>query len=205
MAEPPNEPEVPDESKSQDKSKAPGEAELPRETVEEAERLTHLARDAEGSEADAYQEKRDRLLAKQDFVARVREDETRRVLVLHPDEWLEAGTIQVERIEDTERAVEIPLDGPGDPDDWDEIDTHNRAVAATVREQHGEIHGANAEAFAGFMSNHYARPVESATNVEVTQFRTEYFPRNAWPTDEQKSVVETSIELVFDCVSCVSR
>nr|WP_084186251.1 rnhA operon protein [Haladaptatus litoreus] len=170
------------------------------ETVEEAERLTHLARTADGDEADAYRNERATLLAEQDFVARVREDETRSVLVLHPDEWLEGGTIQVERIDDTERAVEIPLDGPGDPDDWDDIDAHNRAVAAAVREQHGDVHGANAEAFADFMSNHYARPVESATDEEVTEFCTEYFPRNAWPTDEQKLVVETSVELVFNCV-----
>ncbi|WP_049970824.1 DUF7108 family protein [Haladaptatus cibarius] len=200
MADLPDETEASDELESRDEAESPDESELPQETVEEAERLTHLARDVEGDEADAYRNERDELLAEQDFVARVREDEARSVLVLHPADWLEDSTIQVERIEDTERAVEIPLDGPGDPDDWDDIDAHNRAVAATVREQHGDVHGANAEAFADFMSNHYARPVESATDEEVTEFCTEYFPRNAWPTDEEKSIVETSVELVFDCV-----
>ncbi|WP_435153241.1 DUF7108 family protein [Haladaptatus sp. DFWS20] len=183
----------------------PDDRELPTETVEEAERLTHLARDADGDEADTYRDERDRLLAEHDFVARTREDDTRTVLVLHPDEWLADGTIRVERIEDTERAIEIPLDGPGDPDNWDEIDAHNRTVAAAVRENHGDVHGANAESFADFMSNHYARRVESATDDEVTEFCTEYFPRNAWPSDKQKTVVEQSVELVFDCVSCSSR
>ncbi|WP_458206381.1 DUF7108 family protein [Haladaptatus sp. NG-SE-30] len=180
-------------------------AELPDETIEAAERLTHLERAAGEEEAEAYRTERKRLLADHDFTARIREDDTRTVLVLHPDEWLDDGTIRVERIEDTNRAVEIPLDGPGDPDDWDEIDEHNRAVAREVRDSHGDVHGANAEAFADFMSNHYARPVESATETEVTEFCTEYFRRNAWPSAEQKEVVEKSVELVFESVSCASR
>ncbi|WP_458189245.1 DUF7108 family protein [Haladaptatus sp. NG-WS-4] len=180
-------------------------ADLPPQTVEEAERLTHLARAAREDEAEAYRAERERLLAEHDFTARIREEDVRTVLVLHPGEWVEDGTIRVERIEDTERAVEIPLDGAGDPDDWDEIDDHNRAVARTVREEHGDVHGANASAFADFMSNHYARRVETATEDEVTEFCTEYFKRNAWPTDQQKKVVEKSLELVFESVSCVSR
>ncbi len=184
-------------------------AELPDDTISEAERLTHLARDREDggekAEAEAYRKERERLLDEHGFVARIREEETRTVLVLHPDEWVEDGTIRVERIEDTDRAVEIPLTGAGDPDDWDEIDEHNRAVAARVRDEHGDIHGANAEAFADFMGNHYARPVESATSVEVDEFLTEYFPRNAWPSEEQKKSVQESVELVFDCVSRTSR
>ncbi|WP_227376435.1 DUF7108 family protein [Haladaptatus halobius] len=180
-------------------------AELPDHTISETERLTHLAHDAEGDEAETYRAERKRLLAEHDFTARVREDDARTVLVLHPAEWVEDGAIQVGRIEDTDRAVEIPLDGPGDPDDWDEIDEHNRAVARAVREAHGEVHGANAEAFADFMSNHYARPVESATDAEVAEFRTDYFRRNAWPTDAQKEVVEKSVELVFKSVTSASR
>ncbi|WP_266076490.1 DUF7108 family protein [Haladaptatus caseinilyticus] len=191
--------DLPDEPRPQD------DRELPTETVEAAERLTHLARDTEGDEAETYRDERDKLLEEYDFVARVRDDDTRTVLVLHPDEWLDDEAIRVERIDDTERAIEIPLDGPGDPDDWDEIDAHNRAVAETVRDEHGDVHGANAEAFADFMSNHYARQVESATDAEVTEFCTEYFRRNAWPTDEQKRVVERSVELVFNSVSCASR
>lgn len=180
-------------------------AELPNDTISEAERLTHLARDGEGEEAERYREERRRLLEEHGYVARIRDEDTRTVLVLHPAEWVEDGTIRIERIEDTDRAVEIPLTGPGDPDDWDDIDGHNRAVAARVREEHGDVHGANAAAFADFMSNHYARPVESATNDEITEFLTEYFPRNAWPTEEQKDDVKESVELVFDCLTRTSR
>ncbi|WP_423745290.1 rnhA operon protein (plasmid) [Haladaptatus sp. SPP-AMP-3] len=180
-------------------------AELPDDTISEAERLTHLARDREGEEAEQYRAERTQLLETHGFVARIREEDTRTVLVLHPEEWVEGGTIRVERIEDTDRAVEIPLTGAGDPDDWDEIDEHNRAVAARVREEYGDVHGANAEAFADFMGNHYARPVESATSDEVDEFLTEYFPRNAWPTSEQKKTVKESVELVFECVSRTAR
>ncbi|MCO8245095.1 MULTISPECIES: rnhA operon protein [unclassified Haladaptatus] len=182
---------------------------LPNDAVSEAERLTHLARDREDTgaetEAEEYRAERERLLAEHGFVSRIREESARTVLVLHPDEWVEDGTIRVERIEDTDRAVEIPLTGAGDPDDWDEIDEHNRAVVERVRDEHGDVHGANAEAFADFMGNHYARPVESATRNEVAEFLNDYFPRNAWPTGEQKKTVNESVELVFDCVSRTSR
>ncbi|MFQ3293397.1 MAG: hypothetical protein ACI8VE_000459, partial [Natrialbaceae archaeon] len=33
---------------------------------------------------------------------------------------------------------------------------------------------------------------------EIDEFLTEYFPRNAWPSAEQESVVETSLEYVFE-------
>lgn len=182
---------------------------LPNDAVSEAERLTHLAREREDTgaetEAEEYRAERERLLAEHGFVSRIREESARTVLVLHPDEWVEDGTIRVERIEDTDRAVEIPLTGAGDPDDWDEIDEHNRTVVERVRDEHGDVHGANAQAFADFMGNHYARPVESATRNEVEEFLTEYFPRNAWPTGEQKKTVNESVELVFDCVSRTSR
>ena len=181
-------------------------ADLPDDTIEEAERLTRLARNAtDDDEREAYLAERASLLDPHDFTARVRNEDTRDVLVLHPDEWTEDGTIRVERVDDTDRAAEIPLDGPGDPDDWDEVDEHNRAVAVAVGDAHGDVHGANAAAFADFMSNHYARPVESATDGEVEEFLSEYFPRNAWPTDEQKAVVDESVELVFECASATSR
>ena len=173
--------------------------ELPEAVVERAERLTRLAREAvDDAEAGAYREERASLLEDREFVAREREDDAATVLVLHPEEWVEDGTIRVERVEDTTRAVEIALDGPGDPEEWDAVDERNRAVAERVREAHGDVHGDNAAAFADFMSNHYARPVESATDDEVAEFLAEYFPRNAWPTKEQQAVVEESVERCFD-------
>lgn len=186
-------PEPPDEESSDREDK------LPEETAEQAERLTRLAREAvDDAEAAAYREDRAAVLSDHDFTARVRDDDTGATLVLHPDEWVADGTIRTDRIDDTNRAVEISLSGPGDPDDWEEVDEHNREVVAHVRAEHGDVHGDNAAAFADFMGNHYARPVESATGPEVEEFLEDYFPRNAWPDDRQRALVEESIEYVFE-------
>lgn len=172
-------------------------AELPEETVEEATRLTRLARRAvDPDEASAYRGRRGELLAEHDFTARVREDDGIETLVLHPAEWVEDGTIRPDRIGEIDRAIEIQVAGPESPDDWDAVEEHNRAVARRVREAHGEVHGANASAFADFMGNHYAKPVEEATPEERREFLAEYFVRNAWPSEEQKKCVERSLQHV---------
>lgn len=173
--------------------------ELPENVRKDAERLTRLARNAtDDAETNSYRDERDELLAEYGFTARVRTDDMREILVLHPSEWVEGETIRVERIDETDRAFEIPLTGPGDPDDWESVDEHNTSVANAIERKYGEVHGANATAFADFMSNHYARPVESATSDEIDEFLTEYFPRNAWPSDEQKAVVEQSVTYALD-------
>jgi hypothetical protein len=175
------------------------DTELSEATVEQAERLTRLARDAvDGSEAEAYREERAELLDDRGFMARVRDDDTGETLVLHPEEWKEDGTIRTDRIENTGRAVELSLSGPGDPDEWESVEEHNRELVARVRESHGDAHGDNAAAFADFMGNHYARPVDSATSDEVAEFLGEYYPRNVWPTEKQRTIVEESIDLVFE-------
>ncbi|MFB6102299.1 MAG: rnhA operon protein [Haloplanus sp.] len=170
--------------------------ELPPDVQEAAERLTRLARRAvDDREAAAYERDRADRLAEYGFTARVREaDDT---LVLHPAEWLEGDTARMERIEDTDRAVEIPLSGSGDPDEWDAVEAHNADLVDAVDERAGSIHAANARAFADFMGNHYARPMETATAEEIREFLTEYYPRNAWPSDEQRDVVRQSLEHVF--------
>ena len=169
---------------------------LPREAVAAAERLTRLARRAvDDAEAAAYERDREERLAEHGFTARVRESDD--TLVLHPTEWLDGDTARMDRIEDTARAVEVPLSGSGDPEAWDEVETHNAAVVERVAERAGEVHAANARAFADFMGNHYARRVETATAAELSEFLTEYFPRNAWPSDEQRDAVEQSLEHVF--------
>ncbi len=171
-------------------------SELPEEVADEAERLTRLMRAAaDDNERTAYRERRRELLADHGFTARVRDtDDT---LVCHPDEWVVEGEVRPERIEDTGRAVERSLSGAGDPDDWESVAAHNDRVVEAVA-AHGETHGANARAFADFMSNHYARRVESATEREIEEFHTEYFVRNAWPTDEQRETIERSLSLVFE-------
>jgi len=171
--------------------------ELPEPTVDAAERLTRLAREAvDPAEADAYRDDRAKTLAEHDFTARVREEDD--TLVLHPDEWLADGTVRVDRIEDTDRAVEVALSGAGDPDDWQEIETHNAALVEAVAAEHGEPHRSNARAFADFMGNHYARPMDSASADEVREFLEEYFPRNAWPSEEQRDAVKASVRYVFE-------
>jgi hypothetical protein len=173
--------------------------ELPEAVVDRAEALTRRAREAvDENERRAYLEEREELLADHGFAPRVREEDAGETLVLHPEEWLEDGVVQVERVEDSERAVEVRLSGTGSGADWDAIEAHNRAVADRVAAEHGEVHGKTAHAFADFMSNHYAKPLEDATPAEREEFRTDYFPRNAWPTAEQREVVERSLELTVE-------
>jgi hypothetical protein len=115
--------------------------------------------------------------------------------VCYPTEWVSDGTIQVDAVEDVSRGVEVPLSETGARDDWDAVDTHNRAVVAAVAARHGEPHTATARALADFASNHYAKPIEELTDDECREFRTEYFPRNAWPSDEQREAAEDSVRV----------
>ncbi|GAB3029658.1 DUF7108 family protein [Natronobiforma cellulositropha] len=175
------------------------EGELPPAVVEECERLTRLALEAvDEDETDAYRERRAAVLEDHAFTARVRDDDAGDVLVLHPAEWHDGEVIRTDRIEDLSRAFEVPLEGPGDPDSWADLDASNRALAAAVRERHGEVHGENAETFADFMGNHCAKPMASATRGEIAEFLEEYFVRNAWPSPSQRAAIEESIELVFE-------
>lgn len=174
------------------------EEELPSAVVTEAERLTRQAREAvDENEREAYLRARDDLLEPHGFRARIRDDE-RAVLVLYPDEWVEDGTAQLDQIENLDRGIERPLEGPGEKANWEAIETHNRALAEAVEAEHGDVHGENAHAFADFMGNHYLKSIEKATGEEVEEFLTEYYPRNAWPTTEQKAVVRESLELLFE-------
>ncbi|WP_411907620.1 hypothetical protein, partial [Salmonella enterica] len=66
---------------------------VPAEVVDEAERLTRLARQTEDEAAAAfYRDRRDELVDGHDYVPRLRdEDDT---LVLYPEEWMDDGTVQ---------------------------------------------------------------------------------------------------------------
>ncbi|ADQ68040.1 hypothetical protein C499_16027 [Halogeometricum borinquense DSM 11551] len=175
-----------------------GEAgELPETVVDAAERLTRLARDAvDENEATAYRDRRGELLGEHEFTSRIREeDET---LVLHPDEWMDDGTVRVERIDDTDRAYEISLTGADVDGDWDAVENHNSELVAAVEAEYGTAHAANARIFADFMGNHYVRRADTASRDEIQEFLTEYYPRNAWPSKKQESVVRESVERVFE-------
>ena len=174
---------------------------LPEETRARAEQLTRRARAAvDDREAAAYREQRAELVADHGYTARVREED-RAVLVLYPAEWVEDGTVHPDRIDDIDRGIEIPLEGPGEDAEWEVVATHNCEVADAVRERHGSVHGANADALAEFCNNHYAKPVEKLSPAEREEFLTEYYPRNVWPTDEQKAVVEESVSLAVETAS----
>jgi hypothetical protein len=168
---------------------------LPASVRSEATRLTRQARRAgDDVAAAAYRRERDALLADHDYTARVREDDD--TLVCYPDRWVTDGTVRPDRIEDTDAAVEISL--AGDDADWDTVETHNRTIVEQVADEYGPPHGANAAALADFAGNHLGKPIETLTDTEIERFLTDYFPRNAWPDDEQRSAVERSVELAVD-------
>lgn len=184
---------------------------VPVDVVAEAERLTRLARDADRhddgtgalgetpdgpDEAAAYRARRDDLLAAHGYACRVREDDG--TLVLHPAEWVEDGEIRVDRIDDTDRAVEVSLSGTGTDEEWADVESHNASLVSAVEERHGPAHAANARALADFMGNHYAKEIERATGEELAEFLAEYYPRNAWPSARERELVEKSVALVFE-------
>jgi hypothetical protein len=172
---------------------------LPENVVAEAKRLTRLVRNADDdAEADAYRADREERLAEYGFTARVREEDAGDVLVCHPAEWVEEETVRVERIENTDRAVERRLSGPGEAGEFETVDAHNRAVVAEIETRADTVHAENAAAFADFMGNHYVRRVETATGEEIREFLEWYFPRNAFPTETQRDVIEESLCRIFD-------
>jgi len=174
---------------------AAADPEIPSDAIEEAERLTRLAEEAAVTDAaEAYRERRADVVAEHDFTARVREEDD--TLVLYPDEWVEDGVVQFEAIEDTDRAVEVSLSGPDHGAEWEAVEEQNRAIVDAVADAYGQAHAANVRAFADFMGNHYLKPVTDATLAEQEEFLTEYYPRNAWPSREQESIVAESVDLV---------
>ncbi|XVH30683.1 DUF7108 family protein [Haloferacaceae archaeon DSL9] len=172
-------------------------AELPDDVVDELERLTRLARRAtDPDETALYREARDELAAGHGFTTRIRdEDDT---LVAYPDEWVEDGIVHVDRIDDTSRAAERPLTARGDEDDWEETEAHNASLVEAIADEHGAVHAANARAFADYMGNHYVARVDEANPAQVEAFLGDYYPRNAWPSAEEKSKIESSLERLFD-------
>jgi hypothetical protein len=184
---------------------------VPVAAVDEAERLTRLAREAESAEptpeieeaADQYRERRDALAAEYGYTARIRDEDD--ALVLYPDEWMDDGTVQLDRVEDTDRAVEVSLSGPGDADRYREVAAYNEAVAEEVAEREADVHARTAETFAAFMSNHYVRPVDDATPAMRAEFREEYLVRNGWPTDDQLDAVDESLSVIESVASDVEE
>lgn len=192
----PNEGNGPVDPDRESGARAP-ETPLPPAIIDEAERLTKQARNTvDENEQEAYRNARDRQLADHDYQARIRDDE-RAVLVLYPEEWVEEGTIRPEHIENIDRGIERPLEGVGDGS-WEAIESHNSEIVDAVNREYGSDHGANVRALADYAGNHYLKPIEELTGEELSRFLDDYYPRNAWPSDEQRAQVETSIEYAFE-------
>lgn len=171
------------------------EGELPARTVERARQLAREEWHAQAERAIQCRHERARLLHEHGYTSRIRTDESGATLVCYPREWVVDGSVDPDRIEDLDRAIEQSIAGPGDPDEWEDIAVQNRAVANRVHDVHGPVHGSNAEALATYMSNHHAKLIAEATQPELEQFRTEYYPRNVWPTDRERAALEESIDL----------
>lgn len=197
---------------------------IPESALEEAVRMTKLARlvtgrdsqddaspraaddrgrqpDSAHSDPDTIRRHRDELLEQFGYIARVREESDGDVLVCYPDSWVDdQGVVHPDSIDDTGAAIEVQLSGRGDQGDFETAAAENQEIVDIVQNEWGDVHGANAAAFADFMSNHYARPIASATATEVDEFIAEYYPRNVWPTEEQAAVLEQSLRYVFEAV-----
>lgn len=171
------------------------ETELPDAVVSEAERLTRLARAVDGEEATVYRERRAETLAEHDYVARLREDDE--TLVLYPEEWLAGDTVELSRIRDTSRALEVPLSASAGEAGFEAVERHNAALVEAVEAEYGAVHAANVRAFADFMGNHYLGRVEEATAEHLEEFREEYYRRNVWPSAEQATAREASLRHLF--------
>jgi hypothetical protein len=171
--------------------------ELPQSTFEAARAMTRVLRRDTHPDTVAIRERRETLLARHGYTARVREDESGPVLVCYPEAWVEDGTFQPEELESTENAVEGRLSRAPHGDGWAGIASHNRELADRVAERFGEPHGETAAAFGTYMANHHESPVEGATATEIEDFRHEYFPRNAWPSAAQREAVATSLRHLF--------
>ncbi len=171
-------------------------SELPEAVVTAAERLTRLRlRSPDEAEQQRYQKQRAALLSEYGYTARIRSDGSTRTLVCYPQEWLVDGTVRPDRIDDIDRAVERPIAGPGDPDDWETIEQYNQRIVDRVRDIYGDPHHANVAALAAFASDHYAKPIDALSAAERREFREEYYVRNVWPDDQQRAVLADSIAI----------
>lgn len=134
------------------------------------------------------------LLRPHGYLPRIREEDGDAVLICYPIDWEGDGQVDPAAIDDLDRAIELPLRGSTEAE-WELIAEENAAVVEAVAARHGEEHAANVAAFADFMNNHRARPITHATDADVAEFLTEYYPRNAWPSETQAALVEESVAL----------
>lgn len=170
---------------------------IPEDIVDKSISLTLRSRNiTDENTSEELLKKRDNMLKRYDYTARVREEDD--TLVLYPSNWLnkEGGKINLREIEDTGNAVEVSLSGPNKDANWEDIEKANSRIVSKVRDEYTDAYAANIRAFADFMGNYYLKKVTEATQEEKTEFKEEYYPRNVWPTEEQLSSLEDSIDIL---------
>lgn len=165
--------------------------------------IVQLTKQATVENDDELRKRRAELARQFGFRVRVRRDEAARIVVLYPREWVEGGTVVIDRIDDIDRAIEIPLFTGQSDAKWEQIEQFNRRVVERVKDQYGGVHGENAATFADFVGNHLAKRISEVTQSEIDEFRSEYFVRNAWPSDRQEQEIERSLELIYSEVNQV--
>ena len=172
--------------------------ELDEQTATRLRELTNTLREAP-DRTESITARRDQILDRLGACSRVREDPDGAVLVIYPASWIDAdGTVDPAYISDPDRAVELPLETATREDDWESIHDHNLALASAVRRRRGPVHGATAEAFATYLSNHHLLRIEEASTTVLQTFTDEYFIRNAWPDQEQLALLDRSMEFICD-------
>lgn len=164
--------------------------ELPPRIEREAMNIGRRVAEGQASMEDLHE-----LLDLHGFRPRIRDDDDEGpVLVCYPQDWEGEDGVDHDRIDDTDRAIERPLYGSGDRD-WSEIAQDNQRVVDRVREEHGDVHAFNAQAFATFMNNHRARTIAHARQDDVNEFLNEYYPRNVWPSTQAANAVSSSVAI----------
>lgn len=164
------------------------------------ERIVELTRAIEsipeGEDRAALIDRRGRLLDAIAMRCHVRHDPTGAVVVLYPASWVVDGTVDVDRIDDIDEAIERPLHDRPDEDAWGEIHEHNMAIARAVERRYGPVHGETIRALGTYLSNHHLCRIDEVTPDQLETFTEDYFERNAWPTGEQLELLGRSIDML---------
>ncbi len=157
--------------------------------------MTRLAREVvDDAEADAYRTERDEILAEYDYTARIRNDETGDVLVCHPVEWVDDGVIRPERVDDIDRGVEIRLSAPATRTSGQRSRWNRAVVDAVTVAQVRHTRTRSCSLIQGITTRNRSRR-RRRRNSGVSR---RLCPRNAWPTAEQRSVLDQSIRLTVE-------
>lgn len=167
-----------------------------------ARRARDVGRDAaEGSDPSSdrtdvqeIRRERDAIAERHGYGVRLRDADD--VLVCYPLDWLDDGTVDLDSVEDLDRAVEVSLGGGSD--DVADVRDANDAVVEPVLEEADDAVGYDAAAFAEYCENHHRARLGEVSRTQVERFLEEYYPRNVWPPDGAEDRVEEALRRVLD-------